>query len=146
MHIQHYTNAQYDGLACCPFCDGDGLMFSGDDCPHFVAGFQDGDWDPDLIPPVFCDGFRYQRNPLTRALTQSVGIVCKIKPSSARHPRIEAYFCLDQDQAAEFRKRFLRTVIAGAECHTCGNETAVVLEEDEIVCALCGSTAEPAAP
>lgn len=146
MYIKKFTNAQYDELARCPFCDDAGLMLYGDDCPHFVVAFQDGAWDPDLIPPVFCNGLRYQRNPLTQALAQLPGVVCKIKPISDRHPRIEAYFCVDPEKATELRERFRRRIFTGVECVTCRNDTAVFLdEESKIVCVVCGSPAEPTA-
>lgn len=144
MNTKQFTNSQYDALATCPFCDDIGLTPSGDDCGHFVTAFQDGAWDPDLCPPVFCNGFRYRREPLERTLALLPGVLCKLKPITETHPNIVAYFCADPENAAHLRDRFRRTVISNAtHCRDCGNGSAVFVEEDnEIVCAVCGGTTE----
>ncbi len=137
-----FENHQYDDLQTCPFCGELGLM-PGDDlnCPHFVAAFQDGDWDDDLCPPVFCNGFRYERGELSAAIQKASGVVCRVKSGTARHPRIEAYFIVSADEAAELRQRFCKQAVDGAQCETCGNTAAVVSDAGEIICAMCGGPA-----
>lgn len=81
--------------------------YAADDlnCPHFVVAFQDGDWDDDLCPPVFCNGFRHKRSEPSAAIQRTSGVVRRVKPGTARHPRIEAYFCVSADEAAGFPGR-----------------------------------------
>ena len=136
----------HDSLCSCPFCEGTGLWVCDvDDCPHYVVAFQDGDWDPDLCPPVSCYGFRFDRGALTIALAKAHGVVCKKKPGTPRHPRIAAYYCVDTALAAELRDRHRKSVVGGVHCHWCGNDTAVLGEHNDIRCSICGDLATPTA-
>ena len=90
-----------------------------------------------------CDGFLYQRRGLTAALAESPGIVCKAKSGTPRHPYIEAYFADDPTLVAALQKRFRKEPVPSAECFTCGNDTAEVGEDDNILCALCGESSGP---
>lgn len=149
MEIQILGPYDYGLLQTCPFCDRAGLH-EVDNCPHFVVAFQDGDWHPDLCPPVFCDGFRFNRSELTAALTRSIGIVCKRKRGTAQHPWIDAYFCVDPVSARTLRENHkLLVVLGGTLCPECGN-SAVVEEPKKktnmgdagIRCAICGEVAD----
>ena len=151
----HLGPFDYDEVTACPFCAGVGLTLSDvDSCPHFVVAFQDGDWHPDLCPPVFCAGFRFCRRKLTAALTRANGIVRKQKPGTSRHPRIEAYFAVDPTLARTLREDHrLRVVEGGTQCPHCGSSSAVFDESTrdpmgnhDIRCAFCGEVADPTGP
>lgn len=144
MQTQDLGPYDYDELQACPFCIGVGLL-SGDNCPHFLTAFEVGVWGRNICPPVSCDGFLYQRRELTTALAESPGIVCKAKSGTTRHPYIEAYFADDPALVAALQERFCKEPVPSARCPTCGNETAVVGEDDDILCALCGESTEPTA-
>jgi hypothetical protein len=151
MEIQILGPYDYDLLQTCAFCDEFGLH-EIDNCPHFVVAFQDGDWHPNLCPPVFSDGFRFNRRELTAALTRSTGIVCKRKRGTSQHPRIEAYFCVDPVLTRTLRENHkLLVVRGGAMCPSCGNSTTVLEEPKERTgdagtrCAICGEVADPLA-
>lgn len=142
MHTETVDRYDYDGVRACPFCDGSGLwIFEEGNCPHYVTAFEAGEWDPDLIPPVFCDGFRFFRRALLRALQKNGGVISKRKPGTVRHPQIEALFCADPKRARRLRRKFRIPPLPGAICETCGNESAV-RRGSEWCCALCGGYAK----
>jgi hypothetical protein len=135
----------YEPLRTCPFCGDSALwILHEEDCPHYVTAFQDGDWDPDLIPPVFCDGFRFHRRRLTQSLEKNGGVVSRFKPGTLRHPQITVFFCADPRRARELRGEFRIEPVQGTICANCGNGSAAIdFDDDEWRCASCGGPAEP---
>src|SRR5271154_4308596 len=95
MTVKSVGPFEYDVLTTCPFCLGHCLSsLPTDNCVHFVAAFQDGVWDQDLCPPVFCDGFRFDRESIVGDLEMTDAIQIA-KPGTKRHPEIKAYYCAD---------------------------------------------------
>jgi hypothetical protein len=142
MKIQVLDLYEYESLRTCPFCSGLALSGSSEiDCPHYLTAFQDGFWRGDLCPPVFCDGFLFEREAMVKEMSQSSDVICRKKPGTSGHPQVEAYFCSDVATVKALRKKFKRAEVPGADCAECGNQTAVVDELDEIRCAACGERA-----
>ncbi len=134
----------YDELRGCPFCHSVGLIGEAENCQHFVAAFQEGDWARDLCPPVFCDGFRFNRRAMLATLAEADGIVCKEKPGTRRHPFIETFFSEDPGLAAKIRAAHENPIVwAGvAECPDCGMREAVLGESGTLLCYFCGANTE----
>jgi hypothetical protein len=144
VHTETVDRYDYDGVRACPFCHGSGLWLPEDEnCTHYVTAFQDGDWDPDVIAPVFCNGFRYFRRALLREVQKHDGVISKCKPGTLRHPQITAFFCADPKRALLLREAFRITPVPGTMCATCGNDRAVIdPDDDDWRCALCGGPAD----
>jgi len=143
----------YEELVSCPFCGGRGLSsLESDDCAHFVVAFQEGVWDPTICPPVSCNGFLFSHNALKddlRKFASDAGhVVCRVKPGTPRHPKIEAYFCDDPAVACEIRAthKKIPSIRVGIRCPECGQLATVIGEADDLLCALCGAYEEPSTP
>jgi hypothetical protein len=132
----------YDSLSQCPFCPRRGLLVDAKaNCQHFVAAFQEGLWHPRICPPVFCDGFRFEKQRMLEAIASMALVVNIAKPGTRRHPRIRVYYCALAAFVQVFRKKYRRVPTAGPRCTQCHNDTAVVDDVLGIICALCGSPA-----
>ncbi len=135
MRVETLGWHDYDSLRSCTFCGGMGLMSDEtDNCPHFIAAFEDGVWARDIYPPVCPTGFRFFSS-MEKMLGESEDVICKKTPRTGRHPAIRAYYVPNPAFAEWVRNLFAKPISKGEPCGQCGLKEVV----DDNICYYCGS-------